>query len=39
MRQGKAQLGVSRQALTRCIRCREPRHNLYIYKKNTIDTA
>ena len=39
MRQGKAQLGISRQASARYTRCREPGHNLRIYKKDTIDTA
>ena len=39
MRQGKAQLGASRQASARCTRCREPGHNLRTCKKDTIDTA
>ena len=38
-RQSGAQLGVSRQALARCIRCREPSYNSRIYKKDTLGTA
>lgn len=39
MRQGKAQLGSSRQASARCTRCREPGHNSRTCKKGSIDTA
>lgn len=38
-RQGKAQLGVSRQALARCTRCRETGYNLRTCKKRAVDTA
>jgi hypothetical protein len=38
-RQEGEQLGLSRQALARCRRCRETSHNLRTCKKNTLDTA
>ena len=38
-RQGGEQSGLSRQALARCSRCREPRHNARTCKKDTVCTA
>jgi hypothetical protein len=38
-RQGGEQSGLSRQALARCTRCREPGHNSRTCKKDTVDTA
>jgi cytochrome c1 len=38
-RQGGEQLGLSRQALARCKRCRGSRHNLRTCKKDTVATA
>jgi hypothetical protein len=38
-RQGREQSGLSRQALARCSRCREPRHNARTCKKDSVDTA
>jgi hypothetical protein len=38
-RQEGAQLGVSRQALARCTRCRERGHNSRTCKKETLATA
>ena len=38
-RQDAARLGVSRQAVARCKRCREPGHNSRTCKKDTVDTA
>ena len=38
-RQGGERLGLSRQALARCKRCREPRHNSGTCKKDTVDTV
>jgi cytochrome c1 len=38
-RRGREQLGLSRQALARCSRYRETRHNARTCKKNSIDTA
>ena len=38
-RQGKARLGVSRQASARCTRCREIGHNSRTCQKRTIGTA
>jgi hypothetical protein len=37
-RQGGEQLGLSRQALARCKRCRDPGHNSRTCKKETLDT-
>lgn len=37
-RQGGERSGVSRQALTRCSRCRETGHNLCTCKKVTLDS-
>ncbi|KAF2790507.1 hypothetical protein K505DRAFT_78912 [Melanomma pulvis-pyrius CBS 109.77] len=37
-RQDGAQSGVSRQALARCTRCREPGHNLRTCKKDAVDS-
>jgi hypothetical protein len=38
-RQGGERSGISRQALARCKRCRETRHNSRTCRKDTIDTA
>ena len=38
-RQGGARLGLSRQALARCKRCRETGHNSRTCKKETIATT
>lgn len=38
-RQGGEQSGLSRQALARCTKCREPGHNARTCKKYTLDTA
>jgi hypothetical protein len=38
-RQGGERSGLSRQALARCKRCRETRHNLRTCKKETVATA
>jgi hypothetical protein len=38
-RQGGEQSGLSRQALARCKRCREPGHNSRTCKKDTLDTT
>jgi cytochrome c1 len=38
-RQGGEQLGLSRQALARCSRCRETGHNARTCKKDSVDTA
>jgi hypothetical protein len=39
MRQGGERSGLSRQALARCSRCKEPRHNTRTCGKDPIDTA
>jgi hypothetical protein len=38
-RQGGERSGLSRQALARCTRCREPGHNSRTCKKDTLDTT
>ena len=38
-RQGGERSGISRQALARCKRCREPGHNSRTCKKDTLDTT
>jgi cytochrome c1 len=38
-RRGGEQLGLSRQALARCSRCRETRHNARTCKKDSADTT
>ncbi|KAF2790212.1 hypothetical protein K505DRAFT_251671, partial [Melanomma pulvis-pyrius CBS 109.77] len=38
-RQNAAQSGVSRQAVARCTRCREPGHNSRTCKKDRVATA
>ena len=38
-RQGVERSGLSRQALARCKKCREPRHNSGTCKKDTVDTV